>query len=99
MGFFRVEDDRFKTLCQILLSVGVLLALWPTAPEYRFTFLAFPAVLPLAASGMDQASDVLARRSWFNRLGKMSWLILFLFVTVVVPNVVAFGGYFRTPFG
>jgi hypothetical protein len=32
-------------------------------------------------------------------LGKTSWLILFLFVTVVVPNVVAFGRYSRTPFG
>ena len=99
MGFFRVEDDRFKTLCQVLLSVGVLLVLWPTAPEYRFTFLTFPALLPLAALGMDQASDVLARRPWFNRLGKASWLVLFLFVTVVLPNVVAFGRYFRTPFG
>jgi len=99
MGFFNVDDDRFKTFCEILLSVGILLAMWPTAPEYRFTFLAFPAVLPLAASGMEQASEVLSRRPWFSRLSQRSWLGLLLLAAVVLTNVVTFGLYFRTPLG
>lgn len=97
IGFFNVDDERFKTFCEILLSVGILLAMWPTAPEYRFTFLAFPAVLPLAASGMDKASEVLARRPWLNRLSQRSWLVLFLLATVALTNVASFRLYFRTP--
>ena len=103
IGFFNVDDDRFKTFCEILFSVGILLAIWPTAPEYRFTFLTFPAALPLAALGMDQASGILARRPWFSRLSHGSWLTLLLLATVVLTNVAVlsrcFTWCFRTPLG
>ncbi len=97
--FFDVNDDGFKIFCEILLSVGILLVVWPTAPEYRFTFLTFPAVLPLAGAGMERASEVLAKRPWLNRLSKSSWLGLLLLATVVLTNVVTLGLYFRTPLG
>jgi len=99
IGFLAVDDDRFKTFCEMLLSVGVLLALWPTAPEYRFTFLTFPAVLPLAAVGTGQALGVLSGKPWFNRLNETRWLALFLLATVALTNLATFGRYFRTPFG
>jgi 4-amino-4-deoxy-L-arabinose transferase-like glycosyltransferase len=99
IGFFVVDDDRFKTLCELLISVGILLVLWPTAPELRFTFLTFPAVVPLAAFGIDEASEVLARRPWFHKLSKTSWLVLFLLAIVIYTNVATLNSYFRTPLG
>jgi len=54
-AFFTVDDDRFKTICEILFSVGILLALWPTSPEARLTLLIFPAVLPFAALAYTNA--------------------------------------------
>ena len=86
MGFFLVDDGKFKILLEILLSAGVLLLLWPTNPEYRFAFLTFPATLPLAASGISQATQVLSRRPWFNRLGQRAWLILLLILIMIITN-------------
>ena len=99
IGFFVVDDDIFKTLCELLVSIGILLVLWPTAPELRFTFLTFSAVLPLAASGIDEASEVLAGRPWFHKLSKRSWLILFLLAIVIYTNIATLSSYFRTPLG
>jgi len=96
-AFFTIDDDRFKTICEILLSVGILLALWPTAPEGRLTFLFFPAVLPLAALGISQASQILGRRPWFKVISQRSWLILILLVALTYTNAITFKLYFRTP--
>jgi len=97
MAFFTINDDAFKTICEILVSAGVLLVLWPTSPEGRFTFLTFPAVLPLAAHGMCQASQILCRRPWLKLISAKSWLTLLLTATVFYTNIVTFTLYFRTP--
>lgn len=85
-GFFTIDDDKFKTVCEILVSVGILLVLWPTGPEIRFTFLTFPAVLPLAGLGMGQISQILGRRPWFKILSQKWWLMLILLATVAYTN-------------
>jgi len=97
MAFFMINDDAFKTICEILVSAGVLLVLWPTSPESRFTFLTFPAVLPLAAYGMCQASQILCKRPWLKMISEKSWLTLLLMATVFYTNIVTFRLYFRTP--
>jgi len=97
IAFFGIKDDEFKTLCEILLSVGVLLVVWPTGPESRLTFLTFPAVLPLAAFGMKQASQILATRPWFKFLSQKCWTGLFLLAVVIYSNANTFKLYFRIP--
>ncbi len=96
-ALFTVDDDKFKIFCEILISVGALLVLWPTYPESRFTFLTFPAVLPLAASGAIEASQILGRRPWFRLLSKRSWLMLIIVAIVAYTNLISFRLYFRTP--
>jgi len=97
MAFFSVKDEEFKTICEILLSVGILLVVWPTGPEGRLTFLTFPGILPLAAFGIGQASQTLARRPWLRRISQRWWLMLILLAIVIHTNVITFKLYFRTP--
>jgi len=97
MAFFSIEDDEFKMICEILLSVGILLVVWPTGPEGRLTFLTFPAMLPLAAFGIGQVSQILARRPGFRRINQGRWLALILLAIVIYTNASTFKLYFRTP--
>ncbi|MFH0848842.1 MAG: glycosyltransferase family 39 protein [archaeon] len=97
LAFFTVDNHQFKTICEILLSIGILLTLWPTGPESRFTFLTFPAILPLAALGMSEASQILARRPWFRMVSQRLWLLLILLATVAYANAATFRLYFRMP--
>jgi 4-amino-4-deoxy-L-arabinose transferase-like glycosyltransferase len=97
LAFFTIDDERFKTLCEVLLAVGAILMLWPTGPEDRLTFLAFPVVLPLAALGMSQASQILAGRPWFKLLRRELWLAVIIVATVAATNIATFGLWFRIP--
>lgn len=96
MAFFTLKDAAaFKVICLILFSTGLLVLAWPTLPESRFTFLTFPAVIPLAGLGVVQAAESLAERPWFRTLSKRQWLLVMLLVIVISTNVSK--GYFRLP--
>ena len=89
LGFFYVEDEKFKTLFEVLFSTGILVLLWPTLPEGRFTFLTYPAIIPLAAFAISLASTILARRPFFRRLtsNRILWLGLILTAVIVYNNL------------
>jgi 4-amino-4-deoxy-L-arabinose transferase-like glycosyltransferase len=89
IGFFYVENSRFKVIFEILFSAGMLILLWPTLPEHRFTFLAFPAIIPLAAFAISRASATLAERPFFRTItrNRLVWLTLILIVIVFYTNL------------
>jgi 4-amino-4-deoxy-L-arabinose transferase-like glycosyltransferase len=88
LGFFLVEDAKFKTLMEILFSTGLLVLLWPTLPEGRLTFLTFPAIIPLTAFALSQASTILAERPFFRRLSnRRVWLGIFLTAVIAYNNL------------
>ena len=89
LGFFYVEDEKFKTLLEILFSTGILVLLWPTLPEGRFTFLTYPAMIPFAAFAISRASTILAQRPFFRRLtsNRVLWLGLILIAVIVYNNL------------
>ena len=94
MAFFTLVDKNiFKILFMILISTGLLVLCWPTLPETRFTFLTFPAVIPFAALGITQASEILAGRPFLDVFSKKQWLILILIAVVAATN--ASRGYLR----
>jgi 4-amino-4-deoxy-L-arabinose transferase-like glycosyltransferase len=95
LGFFIVERDAFRKLMEILFCTGALVLLWPTPPEGRFTFLTFPALIPLAAYAVVQASVILGERPVFGKLDKRYWLILILLAVVVFNNFYTRRLYFR----
>jgi hypothetical protein len=97
MALFLVTDDQFKTAIECTLPALVLFIASPTYIQSRFTFLAFPGILPLAAFGIVEAADVLARRPWFGKLSKVHWLLILLFMLVLYTNVITFRNYFGTP--
>jgi 4-amino-4-deoxy-L-arabinose transferase-like glycosyltransferase len=89
LGFFYVEDEKFKTLLEILFSTGILVLLWPTLPEGRFTFLTFPAIIPFAAFAISRASTILAERPFFKRLisNRVLWIGLILAAVILYNNL------------
>jgi len=97
LAFFAIDDKRFKTMCAILLAAGAVLMLWPTGPEDRITFLAFPAVLPLAAVGMSQVSQVLARRPLFEIVRQELWVGVIVVAAIATTNIATFRLWFRIP--
>lgn len=97
MALFLVSDDQFKSAIECTLPSLVLFLASPTYIQSRFTFLAFPGILLLAAFGIVEAADVLARRPWFGKLSKEHWLLFLLFMLVLYTNVITFRNYFGTP--
>ena len=97
MALFLVTDDQFKTAIECTLPSLVLIIASPTYIQSRFTFLAFPGILPLAAFGIVEAATVLGRRPWFGKLSKEHWLLFLLFMLVLYTNVITFRNYFGTP--
>lgn len=86
LGFFLVERDAFQKLMEIMISTGALVVLWPTPPESRLTFLTFPAMIPLAAYAILQASAILGDRPAFRKLDKRYWLVLIVLVIIIFDN-------------
>jgi 4-amino-4-deoxy-L-arabinose transferase-like glycosyltransferase len=89
MGFFYVEDSRFKVICEILFSTGMLILLWPTLPEGRLTFLTFPAIIPLAAFAVSRASTILGGRPFFRIItrNRLVWFALLLICIALYNNL------------
>jgi 4-amino-4-deoxy-L-arabinose transferase-like glycosyltransferase len=99
IGFIKVENDKFKTLLEIFVSALPLLILWPTLPEGRFSFLLFPAVIPLAAVGLRDTATSLSNRPWFKELSARYWLILFTLFIVGFDTYITLSRYGRFPWG
>ena len=95
IGFFKVDNKRFKVLLEIFISVLPLLMLWPTLPEGRFAFLLFPAMLPLASVGLAEASASLGERPLLGKIQAKYWLFLFVLAIVVFNNYATFARYAR----
>ena len=95
LGFFMVDRDVFRKLMEVLVASGALVVLWPTPPEGRLTFLTFPAIIPLAAYGISQASAILADRPVFGKLNKKCWLVLIILAIIVLSNLLTRKLYFR----
>ena len=87
MGFFYVDNKAFRAMLEVLFSAGVVVLLWPTLPENRLTFLTFPAVLPLAAFAITQASTILAERPFFGKFNRFFWLLLIILAMVGFNNL------------
>lgn len=89
LGFFLVENEKFKTIMEILFSTGLLVFLWPTLPEGRFTFLTCPAIIPLAGYSISKASTILADRPFFGRLTRnhLFWVAAILIAIVAYNNI------------
>ena len=87
IGFFYVDDEVFKKLFEVLIATAGLVLLWPTPPEDRLTFLLFPAIIPLSAFGIIQASVILGTRPLFKNLSAEAWLTIFLIGVVLVNNL------------
>jgi len=90
IGFFYVEDSKFKPILEILFSTGMLILLWPTLPEHRLTFLSFPAIIPLAAFAISCASTILGGRPFFRTItrNRLVWLALLLIGIVAYSNLI-----------
>ena len=86
LGFFHLKNEDMTLLCETFAAVMLVLIVWPTLPEYRFTFLTFPAVLASAAVGVNYAATNLAQRPILSRLSKPQWIILILAVAVLFTN-------------
>ena len=95
MAFFYVDNKAFRTILEVLVSAGVIVLLWPTLPENRLTFLTFPAVLPLAAFAITQASTILAKRPFFGKFGQFFWLLLILLAIIGFNNLYSFKANLR----
>ena len=89
IGFFYVNDVSFKALLEVLASISALLALWPTLPENRLTFLLFPSIIPLGAYGVTQVASIMSKRPLFRILSEKIWLILLVLVLIGVNNILA----------
>jgi hypothetical protein len=87
LGFFYVDNDDFKKLVEVLVATAGIVLLWPTPPEDRLTFLLFPAIIPLAAYGITQASSILGSRPLFKNLSAEAWLTIILIVIAVLNNL------------
>jgi len=95
LGFFLVEREAFQKLMEILVSTGALVALWPTPPESRLTFLTFPAIIPLAAYAISQASTILGERPALGKLHSRYWLVLIMLAIIVLNNFYTRRLYFQ----
>jgi len=96
LAFFLVKDEYLKEFVKILLSGLILLLAWPTLPEIRFTFILFPAVIPLAAFGIDHASTTLANRTLFRLFTRTQWTAIVLTCIVLYTNIL-WPQYFKLP--
>jgi 4-amino-4-deoxy-L-arabinose transferase-like glycosyltransferase len=99
LGFIKIDNDKFKILLEMLVSALPLLLLWPTLPEGRFSFLLFPAVIPLAAIGLRDTAISLSNRPLLKELDTKQWLILLTLFIVVFNTYLTLARYGRFPWG
>jgi hypothetical protein len=97
IGLLRIDDAPFRVVWEILLASAILIIAWPTAPEWRFTFLAFPAILPIAGVGVLELARNVSSRPWFRVLSERQWITLILLVIILYNNLLTFHMYFRLP--
>ena len=89
LGFLRVSDLRkLKVYLSLLIPAILLLAVWPV-PGTRYSFMLFPAVLPLAGFGVEEAYDFVVKSAlvstiWPSFKGSSRYLLVFQWLIVAV---------------
>ena len=94
VGFVRLKDkSKSIRVVAILLGLSSFLLIAPGVVDYRYTFILFPAVLPLAALGTNDVATFLSRRlplsSVCRRRFAIGLQVLFLALYVIETNSIA----------
>lgn len=88
LGFIQLARGRIlKAYLAILLGLGASVALAPAGFDVRYSFIVFPAILPLAATGVTYLTNLIAYSPLASTLRlseKNRWRILILFPPLVV---------------
>jgi hypothetical protein len=88
IGFFaakKIGIGIFRTFTTMLIGLAGFLILTPGVVDYRYTFILFPAVLPLAGLGVVQITNyIITRKSISEALSKRPGLRKLIPVLIIL---------------
>jgi hypothetical protein len=86
LGFTALTESQTKDCLRIIIASSILLIAWSTSPQARFSFLLFPAIIPMAAVGIRRFAAQLWQTSWFRFLTIQGWMWAFTIIIVLYSN-------------
>ena len=88
IGFLGEERaDALKTIYLIFIPFFIFLLLIPS--DIRFTFLLYPALMPLAGRGIEDLAEALNQKPILKILDKRYWVAILLLIYIISNHYIA----------